>query len=217
MATPFIDALTTDRRLLVSQKSKGSARPSYYNATVAADQGQFRQTQSAQTTASQTGRVQISEDTEAALILTSNDVKNGLITFIQKSIDVVTNTDEDDFLLMEEVLSVRTESYEQVFRDVGQEVSEFDTVRSSFLSGVDENARAGSPSDVDAAVTSALGDFGSLLASLVDARTTLSRPDDLAVHDRIADAGVLYTFQNAGTERSKELSSWIDVITAYLV
>lgn len=217
MATPFIDALTVDRRLIVSKKSKGADRPSYFNATLAADQDRFRQTKTSQTPESRRGLVQISRDAEAALILTSNDVKQGLIAFIQKSIDVVTNFDKDDFALMEEVVAARTESYVTIYGDVGQDVTEFDSVRASFLSGVDDNARAGRPNDVNAAVTSALGDFGSLLGSLTNARTTLERPDSLAVHDRIADIGTLYTFQDAGTTRSKELSSWIDVITAYLV
>jgi len=222
--TPFIDSLSVDRKIVVANKSKGNNRPSYYDAVVAG-----RQTKAATTpglggagagalaAAGREGMVQISLDLEAALILTGSKVKEGMLNFIQTALEVVTNSNENDFVLMEEVLALRRKTYEQVFLNVGQAVTEYDSVRASFLADVDKNARTTPTSGAGAATTIVLADIGPLFASLSDARTTLSRPDDLAVHDRIADAANVYTFQDAATHRTKELSSWVLVLQTYLI
>ena len=223
--TPFIDSLSVDRRIVVANKSKGNNRPSYYDAVVAGrqtkastDAGQAGAGAGAPASSvDRTGLVMISLDLEAALILTKSDVKEGMLNFIQTALDVVTSTDVNDFALMEEVITLRKDTYGQVSLNVGKAVIEYDSVRASFLADVDTNARTNATGGAGAATTLVLADIGPLFASLSDARTTLSRPDDLAVHDRIADAANVYTFQNAATHRTKELSSWVLVLQTYLV
>jgi hypothetical protein len=211
--TPFIDSLTADRQAAVAKFSKGNARPSYFDATLANAQTRTK----APVAEDSKGKVQISLDLEAALILTKNPVKKGMIDFINKAIEVVTSTNTDDFALMNEVVLLRTDSYEQVYRDVGDSVSEYDSVRASFLSDVDVNARGAGGEGIQTATSVVLNDIGPLFSSLSDARTTLTRPDDLSVHDRVADVGTLYTFEGAALARGKELSSWALVIQTYVI
>ena len=203
MATPFIDSLSDAHRALVDRRSKKERRPSYYDGLL---------------TATSEGNVKISLDFEAALILTPNAIKKDVLRFINEAVYVTSNMNADDYSLIQEVVERRGDSYLQINTDVGKKVLQYDTARANLVAFIDQVARSESSEagDTARATEVVIPDLGALFSSLSNAYTTLSRPDDLAVHDRIADSGYLYTIQNAATHRARELSSWASIFTAYL-
>jgi hypothetical protein len=209
MATPFIDALTDEQRAAVARRSRGEKRPSYYSAALA-------ESQDPATTETEPGRIQISEDLEAVLILLPGGVKQGLIEFIQASLDIVNNLNADDFALFSEVLEIRSENYAQVNADTGSIVETYDDARSQLIGFIETTGRQNTASAASS-TSVVIPDLGTLFGSLAASYAALSSPDELAIHDRIADSGFVYTLQDAATSRSTELSSWVQVIQTYTV
>lgn len=213
-STPFIDTLSTSDRARVERKSRGNSRPTYYDGTRAETQARVEAT--GREVTNETAQVLISLDLEAALILASTSDKKKMLDFLQASIAVVSNTNADDFELMGQVVQTRVASYQQVRSDVGQKVSDYETARQQFLGFIEAKAREGGASAADTTAI-VIPDLNAMFTAITDAHTALSRPDLLMVHDRIADAGALYDVQDAATNRTKELSSWVGVIQKYLV
>lgn len=224
--TPFLDVLSDEQRAIVTKRSRGEKRPSYYDSSVA---------QAATITGEGTtdGLVQISQDLEAFLILLDSDIKKEILTFIETAGGVATSMNKDDFALMGEVVILRRNNYGQISKDVGEQVLEFDSARSKMMVFLENTARSNltvpkanraggaatqdNPNPDAAAVTAIiLPDLGTFFSSLQDSYSVLAQPDELAVHDRISDAGILYTVQNAAQERANELSSWARVFRTYL-
>jgi len=212
-STPFIDSLKADKRALVERRSRGEKRPRYYSGIRAATQDRLVTT-GTQTTGQQADVV-ISLDLEAALILSSKEVKTKIISFLQSAILAVASTSVSDFVLMSEVVANRAKSYVQVRQDVGDMVSAYTDARYNLLGFIDATARENGVSG--AADSVLIPDINSMFGAISDAYVTLSRSDLLGVHDRIADGGTLIAFENAATNRQKELSSWVTVIQTYLV
>ena len=211
--TPFIDVLSDEQLAIVARKTRGESRPSFYDASVA-QAGNV-------TGVASDGRVQISLDLEAVLILAPTTVKKEILSFITTAGEITSRMNADDFQLMSEVVLIRRNSYTQIARDIGEKVLEFDTASAKLKTFVENTARSNATVEQTnpdtAAVTAViLPDLGVFFSSLADAYSVLSKPDDLAVHDRIADAGILYTVQNAASERVSELSSWAAVFQTYL-
>lgn len=219
MATPFIDALTPGQRAQVAAKSRGTNRPTYYDSTLALSQDRLRSLGAETPEANALDpNVQISEDLEALLILMPIEDKKALLQFIAAAIGVAGSLSNTDFALMTETLLVRKAAYQQVYTDVGSRVLQYDATRARVLGFVENIARQQTLPDPKSDPTSiVIPELGTLFSSLADSYRTLSMPDTLAVHDRIADAGVVFTYQNAATNRTKELSSWINVINLYLI
>ncbi len=212
--TPFIDILTPAQQQTVAQKSRGGQRPSYYDGTLAEVNARLKGTgDQAESTGAE---VQISEDLEAVFILMSTADKDGLLAFLNSAIKIASSASSDDFALMSEVVAVRKTGYAQVYTDVGRAVSDYDNVRKNLLSFIDRIAHQKGSRQQDP-VSVVVPDLGALFASLSDAYRSLAAPDILAVHDRIADTGTLYAYQNAATNRTKELSSWVAVVTLYQI
>lgn len=211
MATPFIDALTTEQRTQVARRSKGENRPSYFSASLAESQGAEEANPD-----TEPGYIQISEDLEAVLILLPGGTKQGLIEFIQASLDIVNNLNDDDFALFSEVLEIRAENYAQVNTDTGSIVETYDDARQQLIGFIETTGRQNTASAAES-TSVVIPDLGTLFGSLAASYAALSAPDELAIHDRIADSGFVYTLQDAATSRATELSSWIQVIQTYTV
>ena len=206
--TPFINSLTPPQQATVQVKGRGDKRPSYYSAERALAQGTAARSGVVPTDAL-TPEVQISQDMEAVLILLPMDVKNGLLTFIANALKVTATFDDLD--LMTEVLAVRKGSYPQVFADSAKPVIEYDSTRGQIVNFI---SRASKATTNNTAVL--VPDLSNLFTALTQDSNLMSQPDVLAVHDRIADAATLYDYQASGLERTKELSSWVTVISTYL-
>jgi hypothetical protein len=222
MATPFIDILTDAQKVTVAQKSRGAKRPSYYDGTRAETQARLANTGNEEGT--EGALVQISEDLEATLILMSTKDKTNLLTFVASAIKVASDMSTDDFVLMAEVVAVRKAGYVQVWTDVGQKTSSYDVVRASILNFIEQTANqnvvttaTGSLTQREDPTSVVIPDLGALFSSLSDSYRVLAAPDILAVHDRISDTGTLYAYQNAASHRTRELSSWVAIITLYLI
>jgi len=212
--TPFIDILSDKQRAIVAKKARGEDRPYYYDSAIA-------QAEDYTGEGSSDGLVQISQDFEAVLILAPNETKKEMLNFIQAAGRLATNLNADDFALMGELVALRQSNYSQISRDVGETVLEFDAARAKLNQFVENTARSNATieqtnPDTAAVTAVVVPDLAAFFASLQDAYSAMSKPDDLAVHDRISDAGILYTVQNAALERSRELSSWGRVFQTYL-
>jgi hypothetical protein len=199
--TPFLDVLSDSQRAMVARSSRGEGRPSYYDSTAA--QG------------GSDGYTQISQDLEAVLILAPRAAKKEILSFIQTAIQIASSMNADDFVLMTEVVAVRKGSYTQIASDIGSKILPFDAAKAKLQQFIEVAARSGG-SGAEAVTAVILPDLGVFFASLLDAYSVLSTPDDLAVHDRISDAGILHVMQNAATERATELASWSAIFQMYL-
>lgn len=224
-STPFIDILSDAQKATVAQKSRGAKRPSYYDGTLADIQERLRNTGNEDPGAAE---VQISADLEAAFILMSTKDKSELLAFIASAIKVASSFSGDDFALISEVVAVRKVGYVQVWTDVGQKTSGYDTVRQAILGFLERTANQrvltqtvggtnGNTVQREDPTSVVLPDLGALFSSLSDSYRVLAAPDVLAVHDRISDTGTLYAYQSAATHRTRELSSWVNVVTLYLI
>ena len=224
-STPFIDILSDSQRLTVAQKSRGAKRPFYYDGTLAEVQERLRNTGNEEPDAAE---VQISEDLEATFILMSTKDKSELLAFVASAIKVASSLSGDDFALISEVVAVRKAGYVQVWTDVGQKTSGYDTVREAILGFLERTANQsvltqtvggtnGNTVQRENPTSVVVPDLGALFGSLADSYRVLAAPDILAVHDRIADTGTLYAYQSAATHRTRELSSWVKIVTLYLI
>jgi len=211
MATPFIDSLSAEERAFVTRLSRGEKRPLYFDASIA---------EAATVSGDQetTGNVQISQDLEAALILMPADAKKQLRDFVQEAITLTSNNTQDDFLLLAEVLAVRKTSYAQINADAGKKALDYDVARAKVIDDIERRARANADAGTSAAETTSvvISDLSVLFSAVSSAYEEIIRPDELAMHDRIADAGYLYTVQNAATNRARELSSWVQILPTYI-
>ena len=104
--------------------------------------------------------------------------------------------------------------YAQIWSDVGRKTSQYDVVREKMLAFIQNIANqqvvAKNTADMNERpdpTSVVVPDLGALFSSLADGYLNLSRPDILAVHDRISDTGTLNTYQNAATHRTKERTS----------
>lgn len=213
MATPFIDTLSSAQLQFVSRKSLGEDRPSYYSAAAAAGMSGDR-----------AGYLQISLDLEAVLILLPLSTKRGLLSFIESAADALNSTDANDYLLFSEIVNVRTEGYGQVVTDVGEPARAYASTRGEVLGLIEQQAQrqlgtVSSELPVSAAQATAvvIPDLSTLFSALTASYDSTVRPEELAMHDRLTDAGFLYSIQNAPTDRSTELLSWVSVIRTYAV
>lgn len=211
MATPFLDSLSSEEKVYVAEYSKRENRPSYFDASVA---------QAAEATGDEetTGFFQISQDLEAVLILTPTQTKVDIRLFLEDALRIASNNSEDDYSLMAEIVSLRKHSYRQVSLDSGGKVKSYDLARQKLLEGIERRARANAPegTPIGESVSIVIPDLSAMFSAVSKAYDDIMRPDELMVHDRISDAGILYALQNDATNRAKELSSWIDVFTVYI-
>jgi hypothetical protein len=218
--TPFIDILTPAQRVTVARKSRGDKRPYYYDGTLAQTQERLKTTGTEESSLG--AEVQISEDLEAMFILMNPLDKGKLLAFLADAIKVSSSMSGDDFALITEVVAVRKAGYAQIYTDVGSKTSGYDAVRRNILGLVEQFAHQSVTNPTEATgrpdpTSVVIPDLGALFASLADSYRVLATPDILAIHDRIADTGTLYAYQNATLHSVKELSSWVAVVTLYLV
>lgn len=212
MTTPFIDSLAEEQKALVRKASRGSRRPSYYSAQAAQakDDALRSRTELPDDFAAE---VQISLDLEAALILLPRKTKDDLVGFIREVLLIIgTAGQSDDLSLFEEIVAVRAGSYVQVNQDIAGPLLAFDQTRQDVFDFLTTRQAARS---LDTAVV-LLPDLNGLFAAVSDDYQRLATIDVLAVHDRIADAGTLGAYADAGFDRQRELTSWATVLTTYL-
>jgi hypothetical protein len=219
MANPFIESLPKEKQNYVAKFAK-ETRPSYYDANLA---------QTAKGLASTLGgsisednsqfnpNTQISQDLEAVFILSSTEDKVQLIKVLEF---LIKNRKQNEELeLMEEILATRADSFRQIASDQvagnNNVVATFESVRSKTF-----NLLVVAPSEGDA-----LGDeptavlipelskmFGIINSNISE----VAKPELMAIHDLVVDKLTVSYYSKSLDERLEELSSWINVVQAYL-
>ena len=190
----FIDSLSDEDRTLVIRRSLGEKRPSYYSSNAA------------NLSSTNDGMVQISDDMEALIILSSRTAIGYMLNFLDEAVNVSSSLNESDYLLFKEVVDTRSEGYVQIHSDVRAVIRDFENTRQGFQTTVRE--RSGSTA-ID------IPDLSKMYATLSESYEAISSPEELAVHGRISDAGFLYSVETSSLERVRELQSWSNVLRTY--
>lgn len=207
MTTPFIDSLSQADRERVTANTRGDQRPSYHSATLASAQANV-QARDKDEGVPKSASVQISLDFEAFLILMSPQQRGQMMDFIRTSVSIMSSSEE--LALMTEVAAVRAEGYAQVVTDAAGPTQAFDVGRASVLEFL---ASKGADSDSQGEVL--IPDLSSFFSAVSVDYLTMTKPDILAMHDRIVDSSVLGAYTDIGSERTKELLSWLNVFQTY--
>ncbi len=190
MTTPYFDSLNDAQKALVQKHTRLDQRPSYYDRFL--DQ-----------------EVQVSIDLEALLILAPRSTKQQIVSFITDAASEAAEQDANEFALFTEVVAARRANYGQVFTDAGSRVRSFQRAQAGLM-GFVEQSRQDENTEV---VIPALSQF---FASVSTAYNKYNRPDELAMHDRISDAGFLID-KSDNSSVTKELQSWLVVFNTYKI
>ena len=207
MSTPYIDTLNSAQKAILARKTKGTNRPSYYSAALAEASAQSGEGSST---------VQITEDLEALLILCPKDIKQRVLDFLSLAKEIGSNTDDLDAALFSEVVSVRKDNYVQISVDTGDKIRAYDAAKSD-LSGFVEDSSRQNGSKGSVASAQIIPELGVFYAAIGSSYDEINRPDELGVHDRVADAGFLYGSQRLTGSRAAELGSWEAIFQTYLI
>lgn len=203
MTTDFIGSLPENLRTVIANNARGVNRPKYYSATLA-NAGAVVTAQKPQINA----EIQISEDLEAVLILMSPQQRGQMMDFIRKSESV--STSPDDLEMMAETVARRAEGYAQVAADAGGPTRNFSLARAAIMAVLNKQ-RADDSSTSDTIVP----DLSNFFAAVAVDYLVVTKPDIMAVHDRIVDESTLGAYTDSGNNRSKELLSWLKVFQTY--
>ena len=201
----FILSLPADQRAIVARSARGSKRPSYYDSELAI----VAQRAEKAGLVAASDEVQISEDLEAVIILLPTAHKRNLLNFLQAGLQVSTDANEAE--LMAEVVSIRASNYTTINMEAVAPQLDYAKAKGAVASFL-ENARASSGLSIDGLVP----DLDRLFAALNEDVEAVSRPEILSLHNHITDTMTVFDLTKRGTQRQKEILSWINIVKSYL-
>ena len=206
MSTDFLLSLPADQQAVVSRQARGSKRPSYFDSQLAvvAQRAKF-----SGVSPEVADTVQISEDLEAIIILLPTAQKQNLLSFLQTGLSVAQDANEVE--LLNEMVSIRSGNYAVVNSEAVAPQSAYTKAKGSIRDFL-ENARETSGLSIDGLVP----DLDRLFATLNEDIEQISRPEILELHNHITDTLAVFDMTAKGTQRQKELLSWINVFKTYL-
>lgn len=202
----FILSLPADQKAIVARSARGSKRPSYYDSELAVVAQRAAKTGVVPEVAD---TVQISEDLEAVIILLPTAHKRNLLNFLQAGLQVSTDASEAE--LMAEVVAIRASNYAVINSEAVAPQLDYAKAKGAVASFL-ENARETSGLSIDGLVP----DLDRLFAALNEDVEAVSRPEILALHNHITDNMTVFDLTKRGTQRQKEILSWINIFKSYL-